>query len=140
KVSKILLTPVGVWPLYKTDSTFDKMKYVLQTSFMFSLMCFLLVPHIIYTFFDAKDLTRYMKVIAAQVFSLLGIVKFWTMIINRDDIKHCLQQMEIQYRDVESEEDRSVMVKHAKIGRQFTIMYLGLLYGGALPYHIIMPL
>lgn len=140
KVSKILLTPVGVWPLYKTDSTFDKMKYVLQTSFMFSLMCFLLVPHIIYTFFDAEDLTRYMKVIAAQVFSLLGIVKFWTMIINRDDIKHCLQQMEIQYRDVESEEDRSVMVKHAKIGRQFTIMYLGLLYGGALPYHIIMPL
>ncbi|CAL1689172.1 unnamed protein product [Lasius platythorax] len=115
KVAKILLTPVGVWPLYKTDSTFDKMKYVFQTSFIFSLMCFLLVPHIIYTFYDAEDLTRYMKVIAAQ-------------------------QMEIQYRDVESEEDRSVMVKHAKIGRQFTIMYLGLLYGGALPYHIIMPL
>ncbi|CAL1689173.1 unnamed protein product [Lasius platythorax] len=140
KVAKILLTPVGVWPLYKTDSTFDKMKYVFQTSFIFSLMCFLLVPHIIYTFYDAEDLTRYMKVIAAQVFSLLGIVKFWTMIINRNDIKYCLQQMEIQYRDVESEEDRSVMVKHAKIGRQFTIMYLGLLYGGALPYHIIMPL
>lgn len=90
KVAKTLLTPVGVWPFYKTDSTFDKMKYVLHTSFMFSLMCFLLVPHIIYTFFDAEDLTRYMKVIAAQVFSLLGIIKFWTMIINKDDIKYCL--------------------------------------------------
>lgn len=139
KIAKILLTPVGVWPLYKTDSTFEKIKYVSWTSFIFSLMCFLLVPHIIYTFFDAEDLTKYMKVIAAQVFSLLGIVKFWTIIINKDDIKYCLQQMEIQYRDVESEEDRLVMVKHAKMGRQFTIMYLGLLYGGALPYHIIMP-
>lgn len=140
KVAKILLTPVGVWPLYSIDSTFDKMKYVFQTSFMFSLMCFLLVPHIIYTFFDAEDLTRYMKVIAAQVFSLLGIVKFWTMIINRDDIKYCLQQIETQFKDVESEDDRSVMMRHAKLGRQFTIIYLGLLYGGALPYHIIMPL
>lgn len=140
KVAKILLTPVGVWPLYGDDSMIDKIKYFFQTSFIFSLMCFLLVPHIIYTFFDAEDLTRYMKVIAAQVFSLLGIIKFWTMIINKNDIKCCLQEMEIQYRDVESEEDRLVMVKNAKVGRQFTMMYLVLLYGGALPYHIIMPL
>lgn len=139
KVAKILLTPVGVWPLYG-DSTMDKVKYFFQTSVVFCLMCFLLVPHIIYTFFDAEDLTRYMKVIAAQVFSLLGIVKFWTMIINRSNIKCCLQEIEIQYRDVESEEDRLVMVKNAKVGRQFTIIYMGLLYGGALPYHIIMPL
>ncbi|XP_014467411.1 PREDICTED: putative odorant receptor 85d [Dinoponera quadriceps] len=140
KVAKFLLTPVGIWPLYRDDSTLSKIKTALQTSFIFSLMCFLLVPHIIYTFFDAEDLTRYMKVIAAQVFSLLGIIKFWTMIINRDAIRHCLQQMEIQYRDVECEEDRMVMVRNAKVGRQFTMMYMGLLYGGALPYHIIMPL
>ncbi|XP_018406430.1 PREDICTED: putative odorant receptor 92a [Cyphomyrmex costatus] len=140
RVAKILLTPVGIWPLYGDDSTMYKIKYYFQTSIVFCLMCFLLVPHIIYTFFDAEDLTRYMKVIAAQVFSLLGIIKFWTMIINKNDIKCCLKEMEIQYRDVESEEDRLVMVKNAKVGRQFTMMYLVLLYGGALPYHIIMPL
>lgn len=140
KVAKFLLTPVGIWPLYGDDTTLSRVRTVFQTSFMFSLMCFLLVPHIIYTFFDAEDLTRYMKVIAAQVFSLLGIIKFWTMIINKDAIKRCLQQMELQYKDVECEEDRMVMVRNAKVGRQFTVMYLGLLYGGALPYHIIMPL
>lgn len=139
RIAKIMLTPIGIWPLYG-DSMLDKIKYHLQTSIVFCLMCFLLVPHIIYTFFDAEDLTRYMKVIAAQVFSLLGIIKFWTMIINKNDIKCCLQEMEIQYRDVESEEDRLVMVKSAKLGRQFTMIYIGLLYCGALPYHIIMPL
>lgn len=81
-----------------------------------------------------------MKVIAAQVFSLLAIIKFWTIIINKEGIRYCLQQMEIQYRDVECEEDRLVMTKSAKIGRFFTVAYLGLSYGGALPYHIIMPL
>ncbi|EZA50018.1 hypothetical protein X777_11507 [Ooceraea biroi] len=140
RIAKILLSPVGVWPLYRNDTILDKIKYFFHTSFVFSLMGFLLVPHVIYTFFDAEDLTRYMKVIAAQVFSLLGIIKFWTMIINRDEISCCLRQIEIQYRDVECEEDRLVMVRNAKLGRQFTIMYLGLLYGGALPYHIIMPL
>lgn len=139
KVAKFLLTPIGIWPLYGDGSTFDRIKISLQTGFVFSLMCFLLVPHVIYTFFDAEDLTRYMKVIAAQVFSLLGIIKFWTMIINRGEIKCCLEQMEMQYRDVECEEDRLVMIKNAKLGRQFTVVYLGLLYGGALPYHIIMP-
>jgi len=140
KVAKTLLTPIGIWPLYRGNSTSDKVKNFLQTSVIFSLMCFLLIPHVIYTFFDTKDLTKYMKVIAAQVFSLLAIIKFWTMIINRDGIKYCLQQMEIQYRDVECEEDRLVMTTSAKTGRLFTITYLGLSYGGALPYHIIMPL
>ncbi|XP_071558460.1 odorant receptor 82a [Temnothorax nylanderi] len=140
KVAKTLLTPVGIWPLYRGNSKTDKIKNHLQTSLIFCLMCFLLVPHVIYTFFDAEDLTKYMKVIAAQVFSLLAIIKFWTMIINRDGIRDCLQQMEIQYRDVECEEDRLVMTKSAKIGRLFTVTYLGLSYGGALPYHIIMPL
>lgn len=138
KVAKILLTPIGIWPIFG-DSTLDKIKYSFQTTVVFTLMCFLLVPHVIYTFFDAEDLTKYMKVIAAQVFSLLGIIKFWTMIFKRNDIKLCLQEMEGQYRDVESEEDRLVMTKNAKIGRHFTIVYMGLLYGGALPYHIIMP-
>ncbi|KAL6259129.1 hypothetical protein P5V15_009051 [Pogonomyrmex californicus] len=140
KVAKTLLTPIGIWPLYRGNSRSDKIKNYIQTSLIFCLMCFLLIPHVIYTFFDAEDLTRYMKVIAAQVFSLLAIIKFWTMIINREGIRYCLQQMEIQYRDVECEEDRLVMTKNAKIGRLFTITYLGLSYGGALPYHIIMPL
>ncbi|XP_020279268.1 odorant receptor 13a-like [Pseudomyrmex gracilis] len=140
KVAKTLLTPVGIWPLYRGNSTSDKIKTYVQTSLLFCLMCFLLIPHVIYTFFDAEDLTRYMKVIAAQVFSLLGIIKFWTMIINREGIRNCLQQIEIQYRDVECEEDRLVMTKNARIGRLFTVTYLGLSYGGALPYHIIMPL
>jgi len=140
KVAKTLLTPVGIWPLYRGNSTSDKIKNYLQTGTIFCLMCFLLIPHVIYTFFDAEDLTRFMKVIAAQVFSLLAIIKFWTMIINREGIRYCLQQMEEQYRDVECEEDRLVMTKNAKIGRLFTVTYLGLSYGGALPYHIIMPL
>lgn len=140
KVAKTLLTPVGIWPLYRGNSTSDKIKNYLQTGTIFCLMCFLLIPHVIYTFFDAEDLTRYMKVIAAQVFSLLAIIKFWTMIINREGIRYCLQQMKEHYKDVECEEDRLVMMKNAKIGRLFTVTYLGLSYGGALPYHIIMPL
>lgn len=140
KVAKTLLTPIGIWPLYRGNSTTDRIKNYLQTGVIFCLMCFLLIPHVIYTFFDAEDLTRYIKVIAAQVFSLLAIIKFWTMILNREGIGYCLRQMEIQYRDVDCEEDRLVMMKSAKIGRLFTVTYLGLSYGGALPYHIIMPL
>lgn len=48
--------------------------------------------------------------------------------------------MEDNYRDVETEEDRQIMIRNAKIGRFFTTAYLSLSYGGALPYHIVMPL
>ncbi|CAL7936676.1 unnamed protein product [Xylocopa violacea] len=138
RVAKILLTPVGIWP--RNDSFLDNVKMFVQTGTMFSLMCFLLIPHAIYTYFDCENLSRYMKVIAAQVFSLLAIIKFCVIIINRRKVMVCLTEMEAQYRDVACEDDRLVMVNCARIGRSFTKLYLGLCYGGALPYHVILPL
>ncbi|XP_015431056.1 PREDICTED: putative odorant receptor 92a [Dufourea novaeangliae] len=140
QVAKNLLTPLGVWPLHRGDLFLDNVKSFVHIGTIFSLMCFLLIPHIIYTYHDVEDLTRYMKVIAAQVFSFLAIAKFWTMVINKKDIRFCLTEMEAHYRDVECEEDRLVMKNSAKVGRFFTTLYLGLAYGGALPYHIILPL
>ncbi|CAK9804356.1 Putative odorant receptor 92a [Anthophora quadrimaculata] len=137
RVAKILLTPIGIWP--RSDSH-NNVRLFAQTAIVFVLMCFLLIPHVIYTYFDCEDLTRYMKVIAAQVFSLLAIIKFWTVIINKKEIRFCLLKMEMQYENIDSEEDRLVMTNCAKIGRFFTALYLGLCYGGALPYHIILPL
>ncbi|CAD1470562.1 unnamed protein product, partial [Heterotrigona itama] len=134
----MLLTVIGIWP--REDTFSNNIKLYIQTAIVFSLMCFLLIPHVIYTYFDCENLTKYMKVIAAQVFSLLAIIKFWTVIINRKEIRFCLNEIEIQYRDVKCEEDRLVMTNCAKIGRFFTTVYLGLSYTGALPYHIILPL
>ncbi|XP_076676192.1 odorant receptor 43a isoform X2 [Andrena cerasifolii] len=139
-VAKTLLTPVGIWPLQRSDSSLDRVKRFVQIVTVFALMCFLLIPHVIYTFHDCEDLTRYMKVIAAQVFSFLGIIKFWAMIVNRQEMRCCLVEIEAHFRDVECEEDRLVMKKSAKIGTVFTTVYLGLTYCGALPYHLILPL
>ncbi|XP_076224790.1 odorant receptor 82a-like isoform X1 [Nomia melanderi] len=140
RIPRILLTPIGIWPLDRSDSIHGDVRSVVQVGMIFVLMCFLLVPHVIYTFHDCEDLTRYMKVIAAQVFSLLGIIKFWTMIFRKKRMRACLAQMQLQYMYVECEEDRLVMKNAAKIARFFTTVYLSLCFGGALPYHMILPL
>ncbi|XP_053973305.1 uncharacterized protein LOC128873632 [Hylaeus volcanicus] len=138
-VSRTLLIPSGIWPLRKNDTFLQTSRTIVQIGAIFGLMCFLLVPHVIYTFHDCEDLTRYMKVIAAQVFSLLGIVKFWTMIFNKKQIGQLLTDLELQYKNIECEDDRLVLKRSAKNGRLFTIVYLMIIYGGALPYHIILP-
>ncbi|XP_076620383.1 uncharacterized protein LOC143341380 [Colletes latitarsis] len=138
-IARTLLKPTGIWPLDKDDSLLRTVKTFVHIGIIFSLMCFLLVPHVIYTFHDCENLTRYMKVIAAQVFSLLGIIKFWTMIINKKNMRYCLTKIEEQYKNIECEEDRLIMTRSAKIGRFFQTVYLGFTYGGALPYHIILP-
>nr|AQN78452.1 olfactory receptor 50 [Meteorus pulchricornis] len=140
KIARTLLTPIGIYPLHGTDTQMSRFLVNLQIIVIFGLMCFLLVPHLIWTWFDAEDLKRLMKIIAAQVFNSLALIKFWTLIINKKDLRMCSQQMEDNWRKVGCEEDRMVMIKNAKIGRLFTIAYLSLSYGGALPYHIILPL
>lgn len=75
-----------------------------------------------------------------QVFSSLAVIKYWTMVLNKQQIREILEDLEGHWRDIERVEDRDVMLASAKIGRIFTVAYLGLSYGGALPYHIILPL
>lgn len=140
RVAKTLLTPVGIWPRSGDGSTTSNLIFRIRVIVIFCLMLFLLTPHLIWTWFVADNLRKLMKIIAAQVFSSLAILKFWTLIINKKDIRHCLDVMEDDYRTIETEDDRQIMIKNAKIGRFFTVAYLGLSYGGALPYHIIMPL
>ncbi|XP_058794731.1 uncharacterized protein LOC131666248 [Phymastichus coffea] len=140
RVAKTLLSPIGIWPRSGDNSPASRFLFTLRVIIIFCLMLFLLTPHFIWTWFVADNLRKLMKIIAAQVFSSLAVLKFWTLVINRKDIRHCLEVMENDYKTVETEEDREIMMKNAKIGRFFTVAYLGLSYGGALPYHIIMPL
>ncbi|KAL7300758.1 hypothetical protein TKK_0006735 [Trichogramma kaykai] len=140
KVAKTLLTPIGIWPRDGDDSPRSVTIFWMRIVAVFSLMLCLLVPHFTWTFFKAEDLRKLMKIIAAMVFSSLAVLKYWNMIFTKKDIRACLETMEDHYRLVESEEARQIMLKNAKIGRLFTVAYLSLSYGGALPYHIIMPL
>lgn len=140
KIARILLTPLGIWPRYGDETFFSKVQVMVHIIIVFGFMLFLLIPHLYYTFFDAEDLKKLMKIIAAQFFSSLGVIKFWTMIINKQDIRNCLEDIENNFKNVKTKNDRDIMLKNAKIGRMFTTAYLGLSYGGALPYHIIMPL
>ena len=140
KVAKTLLTPVAIWPRLGDNSASSNLIIYIRVGLIFCLMLFLLVPHLTWTYFKAQDLRKLMKVIAAQVFSSLAVIKFWALIINKQAIRHCLEVMENDYKIAGCEADRQVMIKNAKIGRFFTVAYLGLSYGGALPYHIIMPL
>lgn len=140
KIPRTLLTPIGIYPVYGTDTQLSKFLVAGQICIIFGLMCFLLVPHLIWTWFDAQDLKKLMKIIAAQVFNSLALLKFWTLIINKKALRNCLVELEDTWLNVKCEEDRLVMMKNAKIGRIFTIAYLSLSYGGALPYHIALPL
>ncbi|CAB0040974.1 unnamed protein product [Trichogramma brassicae] len=140
KVAKTLLTPIGIWPRDGDDSPRSVAIFWMRIVAVFSLMLCLLVPHFTWTFFKAEDLRKLMKIIAAMVFSSLAVLKYWNMIFTKKEIRACLETMEDHYRLVESDEARQIMLKNARIGRLFTVAYLSLSYGGALPYHIIMPL
>lgn len=67
KVAKSLLSPVGLWPFHGNKTALDRYFTIVKHSVLFGLMGFLLLPHVYYTFFDAEDKRKMMKVIAAQV-------------------------------------------------------------------------
>ncbi|XP_076235771.1 uncharacterized protein LOC143180124 [Calliopsis andreniformis] len=138
-IPRIHLTLIGNWPLQKRDSVYDKVKTFIHIGTISVLISFFYIPQLIYTFVDCEDLSRYTYVLASQFFTLLSIIKYWAVIINRKELRYCLMEMEAYYRDVEEERDRLEMKKWATIGRNFTIFYLSLIYGGGIPYNNVMP-
>ncbi|XP_011308561.1 odorant receptor 13a-like isoform X2 [Fopius arisanus] len=108
KISRTLLTPIGIYPLHGSGTALSNFLVTIQIIIIFSLMLFLLVPHLIYTYWDAEDLTKLMKIIAAQVFNSLALIKFWTMIINKDSLRWCLAEIQDSWRNVSCDEDKQI--------------------------------
>ncbi|KAL2731019.1 OR4 protein [Vespula squamosa] len=136
-----IIKPIGIWPLIYDGAT--KMEIIISIVLSFaciSCLCFVLIPSGLHTLIYEKNINIKLKLFGPVGFCLTSTIKYCYLGIKGRAIGRCIGYMDKDWRHVRDEDYRRIMIKHATVGRNLTILCASFLYSGGMSYHTIMPL
>ncbi|XP_043488149.1 odorant receptor 4-like [Polistes fuscatus] len=136
-----VLKPIGIWPLIYPGAT---KKQITLSIFLgiacVTCLCFVLIPSGLHTLIYEQNINIKLKLFGPVGFCLTSTIKYCYLGIKGNAIGRCIYYMEKDWKYVKDENYRRIMMKHATVGRNLTILCASFLYSGGMSYHTIMPL
>lgn len=137
QVNRWLLKPIGIWPYPATASKATK-----AFSFILFLMCigiliFSIISCILNVIFEEEDPQVKLKTIAPLSYWLLSSVRYCTLLIRANDIRRCVDRIEVDWRMIKKIEERETMLRCVKTGRFIVCFSAVFMHGGIFAFNIL---
>nr|XP_031834897.1 uncharacterized protein LOC116428019 [Nomia melanderi] len=136
KHTKWILRSIGIWPIFLESDNRIVPRFLIGFSDL--VLIFTLVPFSLYITFEEKNITVKLKSFGLLTFCTLSLLKHWALAACMPRIKHCVESLDHDWRQVEHLEDRKLMLKYGNVGRSLTLLSLGFMYTGGFTYHTIL--
>nr|AGS43068.1 odorant receptor Or3i [Cephus cinctus] len=140
KLNRWLLNPISLWPLPSHVSALKKIQFKFIRTMGWFFLAFLIIPTSLHTILVQTDPNVKLKMIGPLGFCVMVIVKFFVFVVRAKNIKICVDHVVADWRNVNTIEDREIMIDSARIARLFTAASALFMYGGGISYTIILPL
>ncbi|KAG5331932.1 OR4 protein, partial [Acromyrmex charruanus] len=136
-----ILQSIGIWHIIYGRSSQSEKHLSLMLIFMsFFGLCFVLVPAGSYFLFYDEDIESKIKFFGPVTFCLTSVIKYCFLGTRISTIGRCIEHVESDWRVVQYQNHRRMMLKNVLMARRITMLCVIFLYGGGLFYHTILPL
>lgn len=98
KHNKWILKSIGIWPsVLKSVS-----RFLPKIMFGFNnfVLLFSVIPCILYIVYEEKNIMIKFKLVGLLSFSLIALIKYWTLTYRKPRIKDCIEQIWIDWEQV----------------------------------------
>ncbi|XP_076760693.1 odorant receptor 4-like [Xylocopa sonorina] len=137
KQSKWILKSIGIWPAMLNGTAKFLSKIAIGISSF--VLLFAIVPCILYILYEEKDTIMRLKLCGLLCFCVTSLLKYWALTVRKPTIENCIEEVRIDWKQVEIQRDREMMLKFGRTGRNLTILCAVFMYSGGAIYHTIMP-
>ncbi|XP_024869579.1 odorant receptor 56a-like [Temnothorax curvispinosus] len=139
QLSRGIFRLLGIWP--ETEPSFQEnlKRFSLILSCYFLVGCEL-IPTILYILFIEKRTRMRLKLISSVIFAILALIKYSSLLLSKNQVRHCLTRVKDDWRNVESASDRNSMIGKARIARRLLIMCGIFMYTSGLYFRTFVPL
>ncbi|CAK9804326.1 hypothetical protein ANTQUA_LOCUS4044 [Anthophora quadrimaculata] len=131
------LKPIGAWPSTLSTSKHERIISVALIVICFSLILFSIIPCWLHVFLEDESFYIKVKVIGPLAHWMLGAIIYITLLLRRNDIRHCVNHIETDWKMVTRKKDEKVMLRNAKFGRYVAIFCAIFVQGGIMAYCLI---
>ncbi|XP_043517097.1 uncharacterized protein LOC122532410 isoform X3 [Frieseomelitta varia] len=136
KHSRWILNSIGIWPavLEGVGKFLPRIAIGLSNLVLF----FTVLQCVLHILLEQKDPLLRLRLLGFACYSLVSLMKYWALTVRKPKIKRCIEQMHADWKQVEFQRDRTLMLKYGKIGRDLTIYSTAFMYSGSICYVTIM--
>ena len=136
-----LLEILGVWPMVSRNTIkVEKNYFSILIIICPIVLAFTIVPATLHMIIREKDMTVRLMLAGPVGFCFTNFLKFCFIALRYKTIKLCLKHVEHDWMEIETENDRQIMIRNVRVGRNLTIICGVFMYTGGMSYHTIMPL
>lgn len=134
-----ILKILGVWHFAIDSSYFYKVIALCHIIICTFLLSFVIIPGILFIFVIVKDVTTRLRISGVFSFCVMGVIKFYYLIKSNKQIGNCIKQLNSDWEQINGIEDKAIMVKYARFGRNSSIICAAFMYGSCMFYACILP-
>lgn len=141
RYTRLFLTIIGIWPRVISNPTtvevyLSKVMLPLGSLLMLTVAVHLML-HVV-----SRDVSglEVIMLIGPIGFHVTNIMKHFAMSLHSRLIKVCMEHMRIDWRCVESDNEREIMTRNVKVGQDVTVVSAICMYSGTTFYHAVRPL
>ncbi|XP_043517205.1 uncharacterized protein LOC122532478 [Frieseomelitta varia] len=133
-----LLIPIGAWP--STRETITR-KYIprLINIICFALIIFMFVSCSLFLIVEVEQVYNQIRMIGPLSFFMMTFMKYYLLILHKDDIREGIERIEWDWKNIEHHEDKNIMLQHATYGRKIVAVCTFFVYSAFAFYYIAVP-
>lgn len=138
--SRWILRILGIWPLvFPYTTRIEKIQATISLSVCWSALSFLLIPMTIYTLSDQTVTSDKIKMLGPLAYVVASVMKYLILVIRHRSIRRCIHVLSIDWRAVQKEDYRMIMIKDSVKGHVLSKFCITFIYCGGLCYNTVIP-
>ncbi|XP_076676248.1 uncharacterized protein LOC143373170 [Andrena cerasifolii] len=135
-----LLKPLGLWPNWPNAPIIERSLYWLIDTICYAVISSLVIPCSVYLVLEVEEFYDKLKLLGPLSFCLMAYMKYTLLILHADDVRECVDRIELDWRHVSHVQDRDTMVARAIFGQRLVLICSFFMYSGALFYFVVIPI
>ena len=135
-----LLKPFGLWPKPPNASIIERSLYYLINAICYAVISSLFIPGSLYVVLEVEELYDKLKLVGPLMFCLMAYMKYTLLVFHADDVRECVDRIELDWRNVRHVRDKDIMVASATFGKRLVIICSFFMYSGFLFYYVVIPI
>lgn len=141
RYTRPLFNLIGIWPRVASNPTrVERLVSRLMLPISFLSMLTSLVFLALHIVLEDSSRSELLLMVGPLIFQSTCVLKHVALFYRSRFTKICMEHMETDWRRIDNENDRSIMMKNVKIGHDVTLVISSCTYSCGLFYHAIMPL
>jgi len=136
QLTRWFLMPIAAWPQESTSTIVERLSSRVHIFACLSLIAIVMVPCMLYVSLEKKDVQMKLNAIGPLSHYIMGTMNYWFLLTRGNDIRECVQHMEMDWRLVRRTNDQGLMLRYAKIGHFIAGFCAVFMQGGAIFFTI----